>query len=85
VSGPYYDGVTAPDPERQRLFLSVFNPSPLEEVAEAVSVASESLKGPNIATASSLPSDRVAFAGRQRSDGWKSGSAICSRGWQGWI
>ena len=24
-------------------------------------------------------------AGRQRSDGWKSGSAVCSRGWQGWI
>jgi hypothetical protein len=42
VSGPYYDGVTAPNPERQRLFLSVFNPSPLEEVAKAVSVASGS-------------------------------------------
>ena len=24
-------------------------------------------------------------AGRQRSDGWKSGSAVRSRGWQGWI
>ena len=36
-----YKGVTRPDPERDRLFLSVFNPSPLEEVAEAVSVASE--------------------------------------------
>jgi hypothetical protein len=30
-----------PDPLRQRLFRSVFEPSPLESVAEAVSVATE--------------------------------------------
>ena len=36
-----YDGVTTPDPERQRLIRSVFHPSPLHEVAEAVSVATE--------------------------------------------
>ena len=42
MSNPYYDGVTAPDPERERLFQSVFNSSLLEEVAEAISAASES-------------------------------------------
>lgn len=30
-----------PDPERQRLLRSVFEPSPLDDVAEAVSVASQ--------------------------------------------
>ena len=40
MSDPY-DGVTRPDPERERLCRSVFRPSPLEEVAEAVSVATE--------------------------------------------
>lgn len=40
MSDPY-EGVTRPDPERQRLIRSVFQPSPLEEVAEAVSVATE--------------------------------------------
>jgi hypothetical protein len=39
MSDPYYDGVTTPDPERERLFQSVFRPSPLEVVAEAVSAA----------------------------------------------
>ena len=41
-SNPDDDGVTAPDPERERLFQSVFNSSLLEEVAEAISAASES-------------------------------------------
>ena len=36
-----HDGVTVPDPERRRLYQSVFHPSPLDEVAEAVSVATE--------------------------------------------
>lgn len=36
-----YEGVTRPDPERERLTRSVFRPSSLEEVAEAVSVATE--------------------------------------------
>jgi hypothetical protein len=36
-----FDGITTPDPERKRLIRSVFNPSPLEEVAEAVSAATE--------------------------------------------
>jgi len=36
-----HDGVTTPDPERQRLVRSVFRPSPLTEVAEAVSAATE--------------------------------------------
>jgi hypothetical protein len=36
-----YKGVTTPDPERERLFRSVFRFSQLEAVAEAVSVASE--------------------------------------------
>ncbi len=36
-----YEGVTRPDPERERLSRSVFRPSPVEEVAEAVSVATE--------------------------------------------
>jgi hypothetical protein len=40
VSDPY-EGVTRPDPERERLTRSVFRPSPLEEVAEAISVASQ--------------------------------------------
>jgi len=39
-----YDGVTRPDPERERLCRSVFQPSPLEEVAEAVSAATEKFK-----------------------------------------
>jgi hypothetical protein len=37
-----YDGVTRPDPERERLCRSVFWPSPLDEVAEAISLATES-------------------------------------------
>lgn len=45
MSDPYYDGVTTPDPERRRLFQSVFRPSPLEEVADAVSVATEVCPG----------------------------------------
>jgi hypothetical protein len=36
-----YDGITTPDPERERLCRSVFRPSPLEDVAEAISVATE--------------------------------------------
>jgi hypothetical protein len=36
-----YEGITTPDPERERLFQSVFHPSPLNEVAEAVSAATE--------------------------------------------
>lgn len=36
-----YDGVATPDPERAKLLRSVFRPSPLQEVAEAISVASE--------------------------------------------
>lgn len=40
MSDPY-EGVTRPDPERQRLVRSVFHPSPLEEVAEAISAATE--------------------------------------------
>lgn len=35
-----YDGVTIPDPERVRLCQAWYRPSPLEEVAEGVSVAS---------------------------------------------
>ncbi len=42
MSDPY-EGVNRPDPERERLFQSVFHPSPLDEVAEAVSVATENL------------------------------------------
>ncbi len=38
MSDPY-DGVTRPDPERERLCRSVFRWSALEDVAEAVSVA----------------------------------------------
>ncbi len=34
-----YEGVTRPDPERQRFVRSVFRPSSLEEVAAAISVA----------------------------------------------
>lgn len=40
MSDPY-EGVTRPNPERQRLVRSVFRPAPLEDVAEAVSVATE--------------------------------------------
>lgn len=40
MSDPY-EGVTRPDPERQRLVRSVFRLSPLEEVAEAISEATE--------------------------------------------
>ena len=40
LSDPY-EGVTRPNPERERLSRSVFRPSPLDEVAEAISVASE--------------------------------------------
>ena len=40
MSDPY-EGVTAPNPERERLSRSVFRWSPLEEVAEAISVATE--------------------------------------------
>ncbi|MGO8826221.1 MAG: hypothetical protein ACLQU9_13410 [Acidimicrobiales bacterium] len=40
MSDPY-EGVTTPDPERDRLARSVFHPSSLEEVAEAVSAATE--------------------------------------------
>jgi hypothetical protein len=36
-----YEEFTVPDPERARLFGSVFRPSRLEEVAEAISVATE--------------------------------------------
>ncbi len=39
-----YDGVTTPDPEQERLCRSVFRQSPLDEVAEAVSVATEKFK-----------------------------------------
>ncbi len=35
------EGVTTPDPERERLTRSVFRWSPLEEVGEAISVATE--------------------------------------------
>jgi hypothetical protein len=41
MSDPYA-GVTRPNPERERLVRSVFRPSPLEGVAEAISVATES-------------------------------------------
>ena len=41
MSNPYFDGVTTPDPERERLFQSVFRLSPLEVVTEAVSTAIE--------------------------------------------
>lgn len=37
-----YEGVTRPDPERERLCRSVFRPPPLSEVAEAISAATES-------------------------------------------
>lgn len=40
MSDPFA-GVTTPDPERERLSRSVFRWSPLEEVAEAISVATE--------------------------------------------
>jgi hypothetical protein len=40
MSDPY-EGVTTPNPERQRLFRSVFRPFPLEEVAQAISAASQ--------------------------------------------
>jgi hypothetical protein len=40
MSDPY-EGVTMPNPERDRLFRSVFRPSSLEDVAEAISAASE--------------------------------------------
>lgn len=36
-----YEGITEPNPERVRLCQSWFRPSPLEAVAEAISVASE--------------------------------------------
>jgi hypothetical protein len=36
-----YDGVTTPDPERELLIRSVFRPSPLEDLAEAVAAATE--------------------------------------------
>jgi hypothetical protein len=40
MSDPY-EGVTRPEPERERLARSVFRWSPLEQVAEAVSVATD--------------------------------------------
>ena len=40
MSDPY-TGVRVPDPERARLIRSVFEPSPLEDVARAISVATE--------------------------------------------
>jgi hypothetical protein len=40
MSDPYA-GVRVPDPERAQLIRSVFEPSPLESVARAVSVATE--------------------------------------------
>ena len=40
MSDPYA-GVRVPDPERAQLIRSVFEPSPLEAVASAVSVATE--------------------------------------------
>lgn len=40
MSDPY-EGITRPDPERERLFRSVFQQSTLEEAAEAISVATE--------------------------------------------
>jgi hypothetical protein len=43
MSDPY-QGVTRPNPERERLCRSVFHPYPLDEVAEAVSVATETFK-----------------------------------------
>lgn len=36
-----YEGVTTPDPKRAELIRSVFRPSSLEEIAEAISAASE--------------------------------------------
>lgn len=40
MSDPH-EGVTTPDPERARLFQSAFRSSPLEDVAEAESAATE--------------------------------------------
>lgn len=36
-----YEGVHVPNPERQRLFKSVLHPAPLDEVARAISAATE--------------------------------------------
>jgi len=36
-----YEGISVPNPERANLFRSVFHLSPLEEVAEAITVATE--------------------------------------------
>lgn len=36
-----YEGISVPNPERANLFRSVFHLSPLEEVAEAITVAIE--------------------------------------------